>query len=73
MRRFERFFLFSAFFFLNSWSFAEPQNHQNSETASQGNQSSRATQAAPLTDREFQFISENFFISQLTVWNKFSE
>lgn len=73
MRRFERFFLFSAFFFLNSWSFAEPQNHQNSETASQGNQSSRATQAAPLTDRELKFISENFFISQLTVWNKFSE
>jgi cytochrome c553 len=68
-----RFVLFSLFLLLSSRTFADSQDHQNSESATQGNESGRATKASPLTDRELKFISENFFISQLTVWNKYSE
>ncbi len=54
--------------------YGENGNHtEPSQTGSQSSTAGRATQAAPLNDREMTFISENFFISKLTVWNKYSE
>jgi len=53
---------------------AETNSHDGtSSTESQTLSSPRPTQANPLTDREIDFISDNFFISKLTIWNKYSE
>jgi mono/diheme cytochrome c family protein len=53
---------------------AETNSHDvTPSTESQTTLSPRPTQAAPLTDREMDFISDNFFISKVTIWNKYSE
>lgn len=53
---------------------AETNSHDGtSSTESQTTLSPRPTQAAPLTDREMDFISDNFFISKLTIESKYAE
>ncbi len=67
-------FLFFLFFLNGNHGIAESETHGNSGASpSQTTTGSRATQAAPLTDREMTFLSDNFFLSKLTVWNKYSE
>ena len=56
-----------------SLSFSETQDHAGSDNSGSTPSSPRASQAAPITDREMKFISDNFFISQKTIWTKFSE
>lgn len=52
--------------------FAELDNHSTgSESSSE--KGPRATQAAPLTEREIKFIADHFFISKTTIANKYSE
>lgn len=72
------FLLFLLLSFIGPMSWAESVTHtensgQTTASSIENSQGQRPTQAAPLTDRELKFISDNFFLSQLTVWNRYSE
>ena len=52
------------------------QNHGGNGTLPEGSNSvsgERQSQPSLLTDRELKFLSTHFFLSEVTVWNKFSQ